>query len=514
METVIKKAGEIEYRRYLLLTFLLFLLFSIIVRSPTLFFDFFSNDEAAHFMGSVIISKGGELYRDFVDNKPPVIYLFYLISRELISDDIFSVHLLTTLLLVPSIAFFLSLLSAKFNRCSSILSGLFYIISSSSYIPTDMLSTNCEIPMLFFSSIAFLFLIKMTPFSLFTGGIFLGLATLSKQQAAVWILSPLIPLLILFKKKRDTKCLLSSLMSLWLGFAIPVALVTLYFHTEGRLEEFLYFNINHNITYMKNPITLYEITKRTIKYLLPFLIIISPLFYLYIKGREEIPVEIRRLIEISLFLSVIPCFAGFRLFPHYFIQILLPLSILASFFPFAKNRKILRLIALYLAILPISFNIYTFRSYSRETDFIEETLTDFREIPRSLMERGVCIEGDKVFIWGYAPLFYYYFYKYCELLPASRFVVPQASISGYIPGNESSLREDFDSARYIVEGHRDGLIRDLKENTPQIIIDTAPSGFHNWGRYPIKTFPELNELITHNYLFFTNKNGFHIYLRK
>ncbi len=507
------KIQQLPYRKFILILFCFFIFLSSLFRFPTFIFDFFSNDEAAHFMGATVIGNGGTLYRDFVDNKPPIVYLLYLLSRILISDNIFSIHLITTLLIVPLISLFISLFILKINRLASIFAGSFYIIFSSVYIPTDFMSTNCEIPMLFFSSIAFSFLSVINIWSFLMFGLFTGLAALAKQQASIWLIVPTVFLLLNTGEHRLRKIIYLT-TSVFIGFAIPIIITLIYFDSKGVFNEFIYFNITHNISYIKNPITTYEVIKRILKYLLPFLLIVSPLFYFYKRGRRDIPKDKRQIIEITLILSIIPVISGFRFFPHYFLQMLLPLSILSAFYPvyLILNGTKIRSFFVYVLILMIGFNSYTLFFYSQNTYFIEETLPEFREIPQELSQMGK--NNGKVFVWGYAPLFYYYFYLHCKMMPASRFILPQASITGYIPGNESSYQSNLNSQKYIVEEHRELLIQDLKRGLPQIIIDTSPNGFHHFNIYPLESFKELKKLVDENYILLKNKNGFHIYLRR
>ncbi|MCX7944738.1 MAG: hypothetical protein N2746_09560 [Deltaproteobacteria bacterium] len=515
MESLFDWIQKLSNKKFHIFSFIFFLLMSIIIRLPTFFFDFFSNDEAAHFIGSIIIKKGMDLYSDFVDNKPPFIYLFYLLSQVLFGETMTAVHITTTMLIIPSIAFFTSLSINHISRIAGLMAGFFYILFTSSYIPTDMFATNCEIIMLLFASVGFTFILKNSLLDSFLFGIFISLATLSKQHSLIWILVPLISELTKGKEKSLTR-IFSSL----LGFFIPILISLIYFYTKGSLIDFIYFTVGHNITYSQNPIFISEIFKRFFKYLFPFIILVSPLIFFYVNSRRVIDREIRRIFEPTLVLSILIIFVGFRLFPHYYIQTIYPLSILAAFY-FLKpqiKKGAIKFIFLYSLLLMTIIHLYTFLTYSKKTDFIEETEPLFVNIPREIKREGLCKDVseqnyNRVFVWGYAPLFYYYFYKECSFLPASRFILPQASIAGYIPGNESQLKGDFQFEKYIIKEHRRLLMRDLEKNRPLVIIDTSGSNFHNWGRYPLKSFPELNDFIQKNYKLLRDIEGFRIYIK-
>ncbi len=513
MHTIIDFIDRLSDKKFILFSLLFYIIISSTIRLPVFFFDFFSNDEAAHFIGSIIIKKGFTLYEDFVDNKPPFIYLFYLLSQMIFGEDIKSIHIATTLILIPLIALFISFSFSNKNRLTKILSGIFFIFLTSTYIPTDMLATNCEIVMLFFASIAFIFLKSDTLLGSLLFGLFISLSTLSKQQAAILLFVPILN--YLFNKDRLQK--IRHLIMIFLGFLIPIGVTIIYFYNINNFTNFVYFTIGHNIGYSKNPIEFLDIIYRILKYLLPYILIISPFIYLYIKSRKYIDRSILHIYEPTLALSFIIVFIGFRFFPHYFIQFVFPLSILsASYFTDINVRtKALKLILMYMLIMSISFNIYTFLAYSKKSNFIEETEPLLKKIPESFKDANFCKnQSEYIFVWGYAPLFYYYFYKECGMLPASRFILPQASIAGYIPGNESQFKDGFNYKKYIITKHRIQLIEDLKRNKPYIIIDTSRNNFHNWKRYPLNSFADLYDFVNKNYFLAKDLEGFEIYIRR
>lgn len=492
-----------------------YIILSVIVRFPSLFFDFFSHDEAAHFIGSVVVERGGILYKEFVDNKPPMVYLLYLISRKLFFDDMFSVHLFTTVILIPIIAFLIFLFSLEVDRSASIISGILYIIFSTTFIPVDMLATNCEIPMLFFSSLFFLFIKRVTLLSFFFGGVFLTLAFLAKQQAGIYSFVPFVFFIINYREIGFRK-IFSLLLAFFFGILFVAVSTLLYFYKGNALNEFIYYIISHNILYSQNPLPYSEVFKRMFKYFLPYLVVISPLIYFYVANVSELSKKIKDIMQPGFLLSIIPSFIGLRFFPHYYLQILPPLSILSSFY-LSKNRnyRTPKLFWSYSFLLVFGFNIYTMISYSRHTKFIEETHPAFSKVPVVIKKLNSCIPNETVFVWGYAPLFYYYFYKQCKMLPASRFILPQASISGYIPGNEyvSAYHPEL-GKRYIIKRDRELLINDLKKNRPLLVIDTSPAKFHHYENFPLDTFPELKSLISEKSYLRVNVEQFEVYILK
>ena len=512
-----EKIETLSQKKYYILSVFAFILITIIFRSPTLFFDFFSNDEAAHITGSFVIMDKGVLYRDFVDNKPPMIYLFYIIAQFIFGKGILAVHILTNIFIIPFTSLFILIAISRKSRVVGLIGGIFYIVFSTTYIPTDMLATNCELIMNLFLSSALYLLYRSGRIEYFLSGILISLATLSKQQAGISIIIPIYLFIRGYiSEKRGSASVPLTLF--FTGFVIPLLSVFIYFYSKGALNEFIHFNIAHNIGYSQNPITIIEVIKRIFKYLIPYLLILSPLIYFYLKTRRDTEKRLLSIYEVALILYIIPIFVGFRFFPHYFLQPLLPLTLLsACYFIDVTNRiRALKAITAYSIVLTLAFNIYTFYFYSRKTSLIEETEPLFKRIPQTIESMDYCKHPnrERVFIWGYAPLFYYYFYTMCNMLPGSRFVLPQASIAGYIPGNESSYSPQFNPKEYINNEHRVLLMEDLKRSKPFIIIDTSPNGFHHWDRYPLQQFEELHEFVRLNYAMLMDIEGFVVYIRK
>ena len=124
----------------------------------------------------------------------------------------------------------------------------------------------------------------------------------------------------------------------------------------------------------------------------------------------------------------------------------------------------------------------------------EETRPVFRRVGERLRE-DPCYGKGPLFVWGFAPQLY----AEAGLRPASRFVVPQASLTGYVPGNRASRAGEIDTRSLVREEHWDLLMGDLERRRPAFVVDTAPSGLHGWDRYPLADFPRLQGFVRSGY---------------
>jgi hypothetical protein len=111
--------------------------------------------------------------------------------------------------------------------------------------------------------------------------------------------------------------------------------------------------------------------------------------------------------------------------------------------------------------------------------------------------RGPCFTGSRLFVWGWAPGFYYEA-GLRGVRPASRFVVmAQSGLTRYVSGRQR--RTPAAHGRDPGPGHWDLLMGDLERNQATYILDTAPAGIYRWDRYPVEDYPTLDQYLAEHY---------------
>lgn len=138
-----------------------------------------------------------------------------------------------------------------------------------------------------------------------------------------------------------------------------------------------------------------------------------------------------------------------------------------------------------------------------------------------------------LFVWGYCPQLY----TGSHLRPATRFMtadyltgrMPKSAGLEYDPATShppSSWRKflnDFrdtpdvvfyDTSADIFPRAWEYLRADVARRPPDIIVDTVPSNYRRYGRYPIENFPFLQSTIARSYTKAASFNGYDIYVRK
>ena len=189
-------------------------------------------------------------------------------------------------------------------------------------------------------------------------------------------------------------------------------------------------------------------------------------------------------------------FAGFRFFPHYFIQLHVPLALAAAPWLDEVIRRPLsragRLVIAWTAVMLVGFTVANAVLYLGPPGTVySERLPVYREVAERL-RADACAPGATLFVWGFAPNLYYY----ADLRPASRFVaLTQARLTGYIPGNLASNRGDIAAEGGGGAGALGLADGDLERHRATFIVDTAPANLYRWGRYPISDYPRLQRYV-------------------
>jgi len=447
-----------------LLLFLLFAVISILTRAPFFGVEILDMDESAHAVGSWTLLDGGKLYQDFVNNKPPLLYVYYAAVQAIFGRGLLQVHLFTALIVVPLTAL---AVAAFFDYDKKgLYGGILYLLISAAFLAHDMHSTNAEILMVLPGTWAIVFAKRNR---MFLSGLLFGLGFLLKYQIALGILA------ILFANRKGTKM---GILALFAGFLLPLIGSVAYFYATGGGESLFYWLFWNNLLYSANPISFHEAIGRAATYLLPFLIVTAPLWWVALKNRSN------HFIFVLLLLSIPPMFVGFRFYPHYFIQLYFPLVILCA--PVEKRNLLV-----YSMALLICFTAVNFYLYFGKRDIYRERDPVYQEVAQRL-KSDPSYKDATLFVWGYAPAFYYY----AHLKPATRFVVMgQARLTGYVSGNLGSVNKPTQG----VAQHWDWLMQDLQKNKATYILDTSPAAIYRWDHYPISDYPRLKNYIDQNY---------------
>jgi 4-amino-4-deoxy-L-arabinose transferase-like glycosyltransferase len=441
-------------------------------------------DEAAHVVGSWELLRGRLLYTDFADNKPPLVYVYFAACQLLLGRGLLAVRLVTTLAVLPLTALLASAALGHGRR--GLVAGLLYLLFGAAFIGHDMLAVNCEVLMLLPGAAAVVLLFReehaRQPPRAGAAGLLLGIAVLFKHQAVFWL--PALALATI-RASRGRRTTAAGIVAMAAGFALPLAVTYAVFARAGGADGLVEWTLRQNLLYAANPILPAEAAERAASYLLPFLLASAPLWV----GWRRSPwasAHQRAVVTALVLLSIPPAFLGFRFFPHYFIQMLWPLAIAAA--PWATEQvlplrtRVARWAAAHTAVVCAGFAVANGILYYA-TSVYEETRPVYRRVIDRL-RADPCFDAASLFVWGYAPIFYYE----ADRPAASRFVMPQATLTGYVAGNRGSASGLVDTRGLVRADHWAWLLADLERSRATYVLDTSPAGIHRW-RYPMWDFP-------------------------
>jgi 4-amino-4-deoxy-L-arabinose transferase-like glycosyltransferase len=498
--------------------YLLFALASLVARALSLAIEVIDMDEASHAIGSWVAGSGGLLYTDFVNNKPPLLYAYYALAQAVLGPGLVPVRLFTALVAVAGTALAASAFFGHERR--GLVAGLLYVVFGAAFIGHDVLSANAEVLLLLPASWAVVAVrdaasARRAPL-LAAAGFLVGVAFLFKHHAVAW-LPALAWAVVRHLRAHDRSRSTRNLAVLVFGFVVPPALAWTYFALRGGEEALVYWTLYNNAAYSANPVPVEEWLGRAAASVLPFLAVTAPLWWLWRRAPVDATDPYRRDLLAALVVSSLLAAAwGLRFYPHYLVPVYWPLALAAApaatnlFFPLKRGGAWL---LAYSTVLLVGFTVSTALLYSdrwpgrrvyRETDPV------FRRVAERLRS-DECVQGATLFVWGYAPIFYYE----ARLPPASRFVVlPQSRLTGYVSGNFASLTAAGSAAPGVVPRHWDWLLEDLERSRATYILDTAPARIFRWDNYPLADFPRLKDYVSARYDDVGSVDGVRIYRRR
>jgi 4-amino-4-deoxy-L-arabinose transferase-like glycosyltransferase len=506
----------------------LILLFCFVLRLPYFIHTLQDIDEGCHAAIATILMDGGLPYANTVDSKPPGILYIYLITFVLFGKyNMVAVHMVAFLCTLAT-AIILSLLAKKLAGESAALCALLFYLAFTTALYPKMIAANTEIFMALPYSLAVLLLwysfVQEKRSFIFISGFIAGLAPLLKQVGGVEILAVFLYLLLalplLYGKKRIGSSLLTfGLFSI--GFVLPMSAVAFLFYREGILADLVFWTITFPRRYISTGTENLSFISQIVAEFIPFVLSTIILWVLSCIWIKRAVVDLRDQkrsfsSRFSLFLllwfvtSASATFIGNRMYGHYFIQILPSLSLMAAviagkyFEQGATNGKFWKPAILALTAIPALVFMGMAISYEATTDTWGKAKPDFR--PATEYIKTHTNPKDKIFVWGwFTPV-----YVYSERTPSTRFIATTLQ-TGYRQGNDPNEGDRGDIAWVSVPETWPMLMKDLNRSMPEMIIDTSPGNYHDFGRYPIRDYPLLSSFVEKNCRMETSIAGMDIY---
>jgi hypothetical protein len=467
---------------------------TVIIRLPSLLHPQPIDSEAMYSVVANEIVDGGRPYIDAVERKPPLLFWTYAAVFKVAGEFNWKVlHIVALVWTLCAMAGLYVIGRELFDCKTGLIAALFYGIFQP-WLTWKNLSFDGEmimnLPIIWAWAIAFRRSSSQLRPELFAAGVLLSAAFLLKQPAAIAAVPLGIYLLLPSywgsRGLTRTNSIIQAAM-LTAGFFLALGLVTIVLWKQGILHDAFYWTIaDHDVPHVfwqKGMVN----TLRFVAACLPLVIAAI----VACRDKDEIwagRTPERRALFGLLIASAIGAAAGARFYPHYYVQLVPPLALLAA--PYYARlwsgtirppQWLLRPAVTYswLGLTVIVFSIEHWRGLAP------------RRVPseagRYLSTRSS--PDDRIFIWGQTPEIY----LHARRRPACRYITT-FPLTGYVFGGPIP---GFDTRSRILPGAWAILEQDFAKHPPTYIVDVQPDP--KSAHYPVKDFPILAKLLAERY---------------
>ena len=488
-------------------------LIAIALRLPTFRYPLVSDDEAIYDAMAQVVVRGGVMYRDTVDHKPPGLTYTYSTIRALVEHlggsfgaVMTGVHVLGVLVVVLTCVALHAVARELLEPHLASVPPLLYAFASATSVPPDSLAVNGELLMNLPTALAVLCALRASSKDRslarrlaldVAAGSLCGVAALYKYQGVFVGLS----FFFLFTSVRQVFVRGAALLA---GLALPFLATGLYFAHRGALHEAIEWGILFNVRYLAEGPDLRaaaaRLSMQLLGVVLPSVLVYGAgLFALWLLVRRPaITTEARHgvvwgrgLLVVWLLESFYCVTLGRRFFGHYFLQPELPLSLLAAG-PLVRLWERSPRVVASLVIAPalVFFGIAALPELTRPIVYAADP--DFWAIGHAVAVRTK--PNDTIWVWGNVPQIYFT----AERAPGVRFTFCNY-LTGLSPASRSELDPTVDSRQNAVPGAWNLVVQDLDAHPPAVIVDTAAGGMKSYGKYPVASFPVLADYLERNY---------------
>jgi 4-amino-4-deoxy-L-arabinose transferase-like glycosyltransferase len=451
------------------------------------------DDEAAYSVIANEIVDGGRPYVDATDRKPPLLFWAYAAVFEIAGKYDWNVlHLVALVWTLCAMAGLYVIGRELFGRDTGLIAALFYSVFQP-WWTWKTLSFNGEmlmnLPIVWAWAIAFRRSSSRLRPELFAAGVLLGVAFLLKQPAAIAAVPLGIYLLLpSYRTQRSltrTDSIIQGIM-LTLGFSAALGSVAIVLWKQGILHEAFYWTIAaHSIPFV--------FWQKGIVITLAFLAVCLPLVLGVIMAcRDKGEIWAGRTPERTALLgllcaSAIGAAAGARFYPHYYVQLIPPLALLAAPYyarlwsgTIQPRYWLLRPMLTYawLALIIIVFSIVQWAGLVQQ---------------RAPSEAGQYLlthsaPDDRIFVWGQSANTYLEAHRRPACRYITTFPLTGLVFGGPVPG--------FDTRYRIRPGAWTVLEQDFEKHPPAYIVDLSSEPD---ALYPVRDFPILAKLLAQRY---------------
>jgi hypothetical protein len=470
------------------------ILLTVAIRLPSLLHPRPIDSEAMYSVVANEIVDGGRPYANAVERKPPLLFWTYAAVFKVAGKFNWkALHMVALVWTLCAMAGLYVIGCELFDRNTGLIVAFFYSVFQPWWTWKN-LSFDGEmimnLPIIWAWAIAFRRSPSRARPELFAAGVLLAAAFLLKQPAAIAAVPLGIYLLLPSYRASRSLTRTNSIIQaaiLTAGFFAVLGVVMIVLWKQGILHDAFYWTIaDHDVPHV--------FWQKGIVHTLMFLGACLPLVIgaiLACRDKEEIwagkTAERTALLGL-LAASAIGAAAGARFYPHYYVQLIPPLTLLAAPYYARLWSQMIRppswflrpgVTCAWVALTVIVFSVAHWAGLAP------------RRVPseagRYLFSHSS--HDDRIFVWGQSPEIYLDAHR----RPACRYITT-FPLTGYVFGGPIP---GFDTRSRIMPGAWTILEQDFARHPPTYIVDVRPDP--KSAQNPVKNFPILAKLLAERY---------------
>jgi len=409
---------------------LLFFLLIFLIRLPVVNVSVLDWDESMYWTIAQDIVDGGVPYKTTWDNKGPLLFFVFVPVTILFDNSIPALRIFTTFYLLVSM-YLLYLMAGKLlpdfvRLVPPLIYGLFFVIPN-----FQGFASNGELFMLLPVILSLLMYIdyekRRSLILLFLSGFFSSLAFFIKGTAifSVMVITIMFIYSFIDQESYNLKSLIKKLAYYFLGFLTPFMILNVYFWYNGALSDFYYAVFTANSKYVQlipfsdGIMNAYKFMYKTIliNYEIITLLAIASALYLLIELiRDRFPKNEKSKLYLILIISILSAVGvvlGKRMYPHYYLQMALPCSLLIAYAIFSlklERKHIKTIFIVILVIYTVQSPLQKVMAYKdkvdlHKTDQYRSDHIESHEIAYYI--RNKTANTDKILVLGGQPIIYF-----------------------------------------------------------------------------------------------------------
>ncbi len=452
---------------------------ALLLHVPGLVGRLFNSDEASLATMAMEIQRGGTLYHETADRKPPVVpYVYALVFDVTGRRDIRPVRALGSLVLAAT-ALLLALEAKRRtgSRSAAVAAGVFLLAGTAANFPADSQAAGFELFMLLPMTAA---VVAAGRGKAVLAGLCLALACLCKQTSVLTAL----PVAFLLYRTWGWRAVARAAVA-----ATGVIGVTAAFFGP---RDFLLWTVTGNGGYLALRGSLLASVLRGLGMTSALLALNGALIWCCVVARRRGAVDW----DLWLWLGggAVAVLAGFRFFGHYYLQLVPPLALIGAMgLPVVARHW--RRAAAGLALPVVGMWLFSFSPPNARG------IIPYRAVADRVRE--LTTPADLIFVWGEYPEIYWA----ANREPATRFI-HTGFITGNSGGRDAEAVEESDG----LPGAWAFLAADIAATPPDLIVDTGPASIRKSDRHPLEKTFLWDEVVRH-YTLVDVVDGVRLYLR-